>query len=373
MRSALTRSHLPGTLWIFFTFGFDLTLPAGLADTGDLTLVGQLPEADTAYAVIPQVSMGSAADLAAIIAAAGELRLSLLLQDHRLFSHLLIPPKSSGEGSAQKRQQLLGLLVGGSGGADADVHTTDLVHLVILDLRENQLLLQAEGVVAAAVEGIGVDAAEVTDTGQRHAEQTVQELVHLIAAEGDLHADGLAFTHLEVSHALAGLAGDGLLAGDGGDVLADGFDFLGVVLAFAAADVHDDLVQLGDLHNALVAELLVQSGSDLSDISFFHSASHEITLLSSDFGAALAADVGARLAVVVVLSGEGGFGSLLFDDPFLFGCQRFHGLCVQWGSRATAEERQEQVQLVCHLVFRSSKIRPGPHRHTLRPAGRPDR
>ena len=112
MRSALTRSHLPGTLWIFFTFGFDLTLPAGLADTGDLTLVGQLPEADTAYAVIAQVSMGSAADLAAVIAAAGELRLSLLLQDHRLFSHLLIPPKSSGEGSAQKRQQLLGLLVG---------------------------------------------------------------------------------------------------------------------------------------------------------------------------------------------------------------------------------------------------------------------
>lgn len=89
--------------------------------------------------------------------------------------------------------------------------------------------------------------------------------------------------------------------------------------------------------------------------------------------AALAADVGARLAVVVELSGEGGFGSLLFDDPFLFGCQRFHGLCVQWGSRATAEERQEQVQLVCHLVFRSSKIRPGPHRRTLRPAGRPDR
>ena len=94
MRSALTRSHLPGTLWIFFTFGFDLTLPAGLADTGNLTLVGQLPEADTAYAVIAQVSMGSAADLAAVIAAAGELRLSLLLQDLSLI-HISEPTRRS--------------------------------------------------------------------------------------------------------------------------------------------------------------------------------------------------------------------------------------------------------------------------------------
>src|SRR5699024_10392300 len=111
----------------------DSTLPAGLADTGDLALVGQLTEADTANTVIAQVSMGSAADLAAVVAAAGELSLSLLLQDHRLLCHLLNPPKSSGEGSTQLGQQLFGFLVGGSGGADADVHTTDLVHLVVLD------------------------------------------------------------------------------------------------------------------------------------------------------------------------------------------------------------------------------------------------
>ena len=116
-------------------------LPAGLANAGDLALVGQLTEADTANAVVPQVSVGSAADLAAVIAAAGELGLSLLLQDHRLLCHLLYPPKSSGEGSAQLGQQLLGFLVGGSGGADCDIHTTDLVHLVVLDLREDQLLL----------------------------------------------------------------------------------------------------------------------------------------------------------------------------------------------------------------------------------------
>jgi hypothetical protein len=37
----------------------------------------------------------------------------------------------------------------------------------------------------------------------------------------------------------------------------------------AAADVDDDLVELGDLHDALVAELLHQSGSDFFFILSF--------------------------------------------------------------------------------------------------------
>ena len=48
------------------------------------------------------------------------------------------------EGSAQLGQQLFGFLIGGGGGADADIHTTDLVHLVVLDFGEDQLLLQTE-------------------------------------------------------------------------------------------------------------------------------------------------------------------------------------------------------------------------------------
>ena len=65
-------------------------LPASLADTGNLALVGQLTEADTANAVVPQVSVGSAADLAAVVAAGRELGLCLLLQDHRLLGHVVI-------------------------------------------------------------------------------------------------------------------------------------------------------------------------------------------------------------------------------------------------------------------------------------------
>ena len=58
-----------------------------------------------------------------------------------------------------------------SGGADDDVHTTDLVDLVVLDLGEDQLLLDAQAVVAAAVKGVGVDAAEVADAGQGRSEE----------------------------------------------------------------------------------------------------------------------------------------------------------------------------------------------------------
>jgi hypothetical protein len=54
-------------------------LPACLLNSGDLALVGQLSEADTADAVVSQVSVGTAADLAAVIAAGRELRSSLLL------------------------------------------------------------------------------------------------------------------------------------------------------------------------------------------------------------------------------------------------------------------------------------------------------
>ena len=103
-------------------------LPAGLADAGDLALVSQLTEADTADTVVTQVSVRTAADLAAVVAAGRELCLSLLLQDHRLSSHYIILLKSSVEGCAQLGQQFLSFFVGGSSGADADIHTTDLVH-----------------------------------------------------------------------------------------------------------------------------------------------------------------------------------------------------------------------------------------------------
>ena len=67
-------------------------LPGSLLYAGNLALVSQFTETDTADAVIPQIGMGTTADLAAIIAAGRELGLSLLLVNHRLLRHVFSPP-----------------------------------------------------------------------------------------------------------------------------------------------------------------------------------------------------------------------------------------------------------------------------------------
>ena len=65
-----------------------------------------------------------------------------------------------------------------------------------------------------AVEGVGVDSAEVADSGKGHREKTVDKLIHFFAAKGDLCADVHALTELEVSDRFFSLADHGTLAGD---------------------------------------------------------------------------------------------------------------------------------------------------------------
>src|SRR5262249_49436317 len=59
------------------------------------------------------------------------------------------------EGHAQMLEQVARLLVRLRRGHDGHVHAPRLVHLGVIDLREDQLLLQAEGEVAAPVERPG--------------------------------------------------------------------------------------------------------------------------------------------------------------------------------------------------------------------------
>ena len=65
-------------------------------------------------------------------------------------------------------------------------------------------------------------------------------------------------------------------AGDGSDILADRFDFLGVALGLAAANVDDDLAELGDLHHALVLEFVHESGSDFFIVLYMQSGHSSI-------------------------------------------------------------------------------------------------
>src|SRR6186713_154552 len=83
-----------------------------------------------------------------------------------------------------------------------DVHTPDLIDLVVLDLRENDLFLHAHAVVALAVERARRDATEVTDAGHGNVDQAIEELVHASSAERDLRADGKSRAQFEGSNCL---------------------------------------------------------------------------------------------------------------------------------------------------------------------------
>ena len=73
------------------------------------------------------------------------------------------------EREPERAQECAALVVGGARGDDGDVHPTDGVDLVVVDLREDQLLGDAEGVVAPAVERPRVEPPEVADAGDRDA------------------------------------------------------------------------------------------------------------------------------------------------------------------------------------------------------------
>ena len=53
------------------------------------------------------------------------------------------------------------MLVGSGGGNDGDLHAAQLIDLVVLDLREHQLILEAQGVVPATIERVGGNAAKI--------------------------------------------------------------------------------------------------------------------------------------------------------------------------------------------------------------------
>ena len=69
--------------------------------------------------------------------------------------------------------------------------------LVDVNLREDDLLLETEGVVALSVHILG-DTVEVTDTRESHTDELLEELVHLDVTKGNLGTDRHSATELEV-------------------------------------------------------------------------------------------------------------------------------------------------------------------------------
>src|SRR6185369_12192192 len=160
-------------------------------------------------------------------------------------------------------QQRLAFFVGLGGGGEADVHATQRVDLVVLDLGKNDLLFDADVVVATAIERATGDATEVAHTGQRDRDKAIEEFIHAHAAQSHHAADGHAVADLETGDGLLRLRDHGLLAGDLGEVAYGVVHDLLVGDRFAHTHVQGDLGEARHLHHGLVAELLDQFGNDL--------------------------------------------------------------------------------------------------------------
>src|SRR3546814_3520590 len=91
---------------------------------------------------------------------------------------------------------------------DSEVCYSDLaadrLNPVIVYFWEHDLFLQSQRVIAASVERLRVHAAEVANARQRNRDQTVEKLVHPLAAKRHLAADRHAFAQLEAGDRLLG-------------------------------------------------------------------------------------------------------------------------------------------------------------------------
>src|SRR4030081_2039175 len=167
-------------------------------------------------------------------------------------------PTLLAERHTQPSQQRAGFFVRGCGCHDRDLEASNLVDLVVVDLREDDLFAHSQRVVAAPVESLRADPSEVADSRQRDLDQLLQEVPHAPAAQGGLDPDRHPGAEFEGGHRLPGLHHYRLLAGDHADVAHRRLERSRVVLGFADADVDHDLRDPRHLHHVLVGELLDQ-------------------------------------------------------------------------------------------------------------------
>src|SRR2546430_4714191 len=133
------------------------------------------------------------------------------------------------ERKIERAQQRSRLVVGFGAGTHGNVHPPDIGHLVVVDLGEDDVFLDADRVIASAVEALRRQTAEIARARQRDVDQPVDELVHASLAQRHLAADRLAVAYFAGGNRLSGLVGHRLLAGTSTQIVAGGFGRLSLV------------------------------------------------------------------------------------------------------------------------------------------------
>src|SRR5690348_3796788 len=100
------------------------------------------------------------------------------------------------EREVERGKQRARLVVGSRAGANGNVETPGISDFIEIDLGEYGVLLDAQAVVAPAVEAFRVKPPKVANARQRDIHEPVDEIEHTGLAQGDLAADRLAVAQL---------------------------------------------------------------------------------------------------------------------------------------------------------------------------------
>src|SRR5215831_10408796 len=162
------------------------------------------------------------------------------------------------EREIESRQQRACLLIGTRGRADGYVEAPNIGDPVVVDFRKHDVLPDPERIIAAPIEALRIQAAEVANARQSDIDQPVDELVHPSLAQRHLAADRLTFAQFVSRNRFPRLRDHRLLPGDQREMLSGRVDFLAVVHRLTDAHVDHDLLDRRHLHSVLVTELLNQ-------------------------------------------------------------------------------------------------------------------
>src|SRR5215471_2780302 len=254
-------------------------LPARFHDAGDLSLERHAAETDAAHFKLPDIAAGAAANAATVAHAHLELGLLEGLGDFRGACHLLCGSFFA-QREAQALQELAAFLIVAGGCGQGDVHALDLVHAGVINFREHQLVLEAQGVIATAIKGVARQSAEVADTGKHDVAQAVEKFVHLLAAQGYGAANGHTLANLEIRDGLFRAGDNRPLPGNLPEFHGGSVQQLGVLAGFAQTDVHGDLLQLRYGHGVPPAKALHQRGRRFFPVLVMHSTQHLVAIPS---------------------------------------------------------------------------------------------
>src|SRR5437667_94764 len=137
-------------------------LPARLRHARDRALMRELAQADPAQPELAEHGARPPAPIAPAVVAHPVLLRPPLFDDERCLRHALVPPLAlAAERQAHGLEQRAGVVVGLGGGRDRHVEPADLLDVVVVDLRKDDLLAHAHRVVAAAVERARTESAGV--------------------------------------------------------------------------------------------------------------------------------------------------------------------------------------------------------------------